>query len=355
MMRGQRTVGWVVRFVGGSTPRPPRALLPAPRYSGPARPLHAPLPLGEVSIKQNERPVKRAARIPLIVLIVVVVVCTGLPAPAQVTMNLDALNALPQGIARGRHPAPRQERRAARITPRETARPARNMAAPAPTPPVQEATARPMTLPAPSASASAEPPIGTVPPAPSPPMRQATARPMTMPAPSASAAAPPAATLPPAPPPVPPAIVLAPAAPPGPASLAALPGAGAPATNAVSSHAASEKLQLAFASGQSDLSAANADAVKRLVTKTPDTGTAGFSVLGYASGSPNDPSTARRLSLSRALAVRSALISAGVPSTRITVRALGAGTDGAPADRAEISVTGAGGHAGASEEQAKQP
>jgi hypothetical protein len=86
-------------------------------------------------------------------------------------------------------------------------------------------------------------------------------------------------------------------------------------------------IRLDFATGEADLTQATADAVKAL-----------------AAGVPEDPSTARRLSLSRALAVRSALIAYGVPSERIYVHALGAqgmqGGDG-PADRVDVMVMGA--------------
>ena len=62
--------------------------------------------------------------------------------------------------------------------------------------------------------------------------------------------------------------------------------------------------------------------------------------MAYAAGTPEDPSTARRLSLSRALAVRSALMADGVTSSRIYVRALGAtGGDEAP-DRVDLAVMG---------------
>ena len=65
-----------------------------------------------------------------------------------------------------------------------------------------------------------------------------------------------------------------------------------------------------------------------------------FNVVAYAAGTPEDPSTARRLSLSRALAVRSALMADGVGSSRIYVRALGAtGGDAAP-DRVDLAVMG---------------
>ncbi len=68
--------------------------------------------------------------------------------------------------------------------------------------------------------------------------------------------------------------------------------------------------------------------------------TTSFNVVAYAAGTPEDPSTARRLSLSRALAVRSALMADGIGSSRIYVRALGAtGGDAAP-DRVDLAVMG---------------
>jgi hypothetical protein len=66
-----------------------------------------------------------------------------------------------------------------------------------------------------------------------------------------------------------------------------------------------------------------------------------FNVLAYAPGKPDDPSTARRISLSRAMAVRSALVASGVPSARIFVRALGEQFGDGPPDRVDIGVTGA--------------
>ena len=59
-------------------------------------------------------------------------------------------------------------------------------------------------------------------------------------------------------------------------------------------------------------------------------------VLAYASGDEDNASKARRLSLSRALAVRSFLIDQGVHSSRIEVRALGNKVpDGSP-DRVDL-------------------
>ena len=82
-------------------------------------------------------------------------------------------------------------------------------------------------------------------------------------------------------------------------------------------------LQLTFAKGQSDLSPTSANSIKALARAAPNVDTTTFNVLAYASGDPDDPSVARRMSLSRAIAVRDALMADGVPSARIYLRALG--------------------------------
>ena len=58
----------------------------------------------------------------------------------------------------------------------------------------------------------------------------------------------------------------------------------------------------------------------------------------YAAGTKNTATRARRLSLSRALKVRSYLIGQGLRSTRIDVRALGNKTEDGPADRVDLLV-----------------
>lgn len=62
-------------------------------------------------------------------------------------------------------------------------------------------------------------------------------------------------------------------------------------------------------------------------------------LLAYSGGGAQTPSQARRMSLSRALAVRSHLIKEGVRSTRIDVRALGNKSEGGPPDRVDVIVT----------------
>jgi outer membrane protein OmpA-like peptidoglycan-associated protein len=101
-------------------------------------------------------------------------------------------------------------------------------------------------------------------------------------------------------------------------------------------------VRLDFATGESDLTQGTADAVKALVDAAPKSDATTFNVMAYAAGVPEDPSPARRLSLSRALAVRTALMAFGVPSTHIYVRALGAqGGEAGPADRVDVLVLGA--------------
>ena len=59
-------------------------------------------------------------------------------------------------------------------------------------------------------------------------------------------------------------------------------------------------------------------------------------LVAYASGPPDQASQARRISLSRAITVRSYLMEQGVKSARIDVRALGNRGDGGPQDRVDI-------------------
>jgi outer membrane protein OmpA-like peptidoglycan-associated protein len=101
-------------------------------------------------------------------------------------------------------------------------------------------------------------------------------------------------------------------------------------------------LRLTFAPGASDLSPESSTSIKQLTQDASLGDQTTFNVLAYAPGKADDPSTARRVSLSRAMAVRSALVADGVPSARIFVRALGEQYGDGPPDRVDLSVTGAG-------------
>lgn len=94
-----------------------------------------------------------------------------------------------------------------------------------------------------------------------------------------------------------------------------------------------------FAAGQGDLPAAQLAALDTLANQYMN-GEDRLQVRAYAANSAGDGgSGARRLSLTRALAVRQYLIDKGIRSTRIDVRALGAPTEGSP-DRVEIAPVG---------------
>jgi outer membrane protein OmpA-like peptidoglycan-associated protein len=97
-------------------------------------------------------------------------------------------------------------------------------------------------------------------------------------------------------------------------------------------------LRITFGDGRADLNPATESALRTLAHAAP--ADASFTVAAFAPGTPDDPSTPRRLSLSRALTIRSVLIAEGIASERIYVKALGTGhgiADG-PADRADVTT-----------------
>jgi outer membrane protein OmpA-like peptidoglycan-associated protein len=226
------------------------------------------------------------------------------PVQAQVTVDLNALDQLKDTT-----PAPKPAAPKAKAPPK----PAAAKRAPPETPPP------PGPASAPGPGPAAAPPTAKTPPgfhAPLPPL------PTTPPADAALA---------PLPPPTAPANKPSSTPPPPPvAANAAGTGAAFPGG-----------LRITFGNGQGELSPASEQSLKTLVSQAPKSETVSYNVLAYAPGTPEDPSTARRLSLARALAVRSVLMSAGVPSTRIYVRALGAPSGNASPDRADVSVLGA--------------
>jgi len=97
-----------------------------------------------------------------------------------------------------------------------------------------------------------------------------------------------------------------------------------------------EQIRVLFQEGSVEL---DDDAQRRLnavaiaLTENP---TVRIQLLAYAMASSDGNSRARRLSLSRALAVRAYLIEKGVRSTRMDVRALGDKHGDGPADRVDI-------------------
>ncbi len=252
-------------------------------------------------------------------LFLVIAFFAAAPASAQVTVDLHALDSLPKHPS-APVPSPRPPRARTRIE--AAARPA----APLPTPPASVANpAAPSTAPAAPSTATAAPSTATA-------------------APSTAAAAP-SPTLPAAPP----AVASIPPVTPPPAPANAAPPPPPPVVDTAKTVAAkvSAGLQLTFAPGQSDLSPDSAAAIKQFVQAAPNGGVPTFNVLAYAANVPNDPSAPRRLSLSRAISVRIAMMADGVPSAAIYMRALGAQGGAGPPDRVDISVLGAHASSGA--------
>ncbi|HBS24227.1 MULTISPECIES: OmpA family protein [Thalassospira] len=95
---------------------------------------------------------------------------------------------------------------------------------------------------------------------------------------------------------------------------------------------------LAFGSGSFELNNAARAQLDSIVKNMGSDENMRIQLQAYAEGDSNNASKARRLSLSRALQVRSYLIDKGVRSTRIDVRALGANVPSGPADRVDIKT-----------------
>lgn len=94
---------------------------------------------------------------------------------------------------------------------------------------------------------------------------------------------------------------------------------------------------ITFSSESADLSSEAKQQLRELAAHLSQNASARIQLLAYAEGSDEDASQARRLSLSRALAVRAYLLDHGIRSTRIDVRALGHDAPGSgPTDRVNI-------------------
>ena len=215
-------------------------------------------------------------------------------------------------------------RPAAQPAPRPNAPAARPRAAAPATPGVAKAPPTPLTKPEPA-------------PAPPPAMKMAKPAPVSPPAPkmakpaSARPPAPKMAKPASAPPPAPTMAKPAPARPPAPKMAKPAPALTPPAPAAapkpqaagISGPGAAPLRSVAFAPGDADLSGDSRKVLDSFTASLTEDPNLRMQLLAYA-GEPNlSASQARRLSLSRALAVRSYLISKGIRSTRIDVRALG--------------------------------
>lgn len=97
-------------------------------------------------------------------------------------------------------------------------------------------------------------------------------------------------------------------------------------------------LQVKFGPKASKLPADAKDDLKALAKKLKDKENLRLQLMAFAGGKELSPSKARRMSLSRALSVRSFLIESGMRSTRIDVRALGSKTTEDPVNRVDVNI-----------------
>ncbi len=98
------------------------------------------------------------------------------------------------------------------------------------------------------------------------------------------------------------------------------------------------RVSVLFSPDQAELPTDARHAVEALAQRLDKDPSLYLQLIAYAEGSEADASKARRLSLSRALSVRSYLMNYGLRSTRIDVRALGNTAPDAPLDRVDLMV-----------------
>jgi outer membrane protein OmpA-like peptidoglycan-associated protein len=233
----------------------------------------------------------------------------------------------------GASPPPRPPAAAAQPRPAAPAAPAQEFRAPAPPPSFAEQA----PAVAPPVPVSPTPPPQSV--ASSMPVR--TAAPAAAPAAVAGAAAAAAAAAAPALAPPAPAPAAGPPAAAAPAAAAAAASAPPPAAPPLAaslppSRAGQPSARLAFAADSADPPADLRNEMRDLVEQLRRAPDGRLRIEGFAAG--EDANRSRRLSLSRALAIRAYLIDQGLASTRMDVFARGNQPEDGPADRVDVTL-----------------
>jgi outer membrane protein OmpA-like peptidoglycan-associated protein len=201
---------------------------------------------------------------------------------------------------------PPQAKAAPPPMPKEPPVPVIKMAVTAPSPP-------PMPAPVVAKKKAPEPPATAI---------KEPAEPAAKPAPAAAA--------PPPPPPLPPETKTV--------KLAPAPMVSKPDPVPVKALAPGLAMRVKFPEKASKLPADAKDELKGIAAKLKGREDFRLQLLAYAGGDSLSSSKARRLSLSRALSVRSFLIKSGVHSTRIDVRALGNKSSEGPVNRVDVKI-----------------
>lgn len=100
-------------------------------------------------------------------------------------------------------------------------------------------------------------------------------------------------------------------------------------------------LTLMFEKNSSDITASASEKLDAIVMQLTENQSLRLQLRAYATGEDGGKTSARRISLARALAVRSYLMDNGIGPTRVDVRALGMETNQKPLDRVELVFIGA--------------
>lgn len=95
-------------------------------------------------------------------------------------------------------------------------------------------------------------------------------------------------------------------------------------------------LTLEFTGNSSDIGETLTGKLDNVAAQLAAQGSGRLQVRAYAAGEDGTTSSARRIALSRALAVRSYLMDKGIKASRVDVRALGSDTDRSPVDRVDL-------------------
>lgn len=96
------------------------------------------------------------------------------------------------------------------------------------------------------------------------------------------------------------------------------------------------RVSLSFDATSADLNADTASALDSVIASLNESEKLRLQLMAYASDLEGSSSSARRLSLSRALAVRAYLMDHGIRPTRVDVRAMGSETQEKPLDRVDV-------------------
>ena len=125
------------------------------------------------------------------------------------------------------------------------------------------------------------------------------------------------------------------------AQPAAKPAAAAAPAPAAAGAATKPALTIVFKSTETAVPLTSKDTLDTLAKQLAQNESQRVTIIAYATATGDQASTARRVSLSRALSVRAYLIDAGVNNLRINVQAEGDKNPGGEPDRVDILVQAA--------------